>query len=443
MYSTDNMKESNKIPTGKVQRASKFVKTGAKIGRNYVKHYAKKAFKDNSDDTLLHSDNANEIFESLSQLKGGPLKIMQMMSLNQGILPEAYQERFVQAQYSAPPLSYPLVSKTFNDQLGSRPDQIYDKFSKRAVNAASIGQVHEAYINGQKLAVKVQYPGVAESMESDLKMVKPFAKLLFKISDSDIDYYMTEVQLRLLEETDYNLEVQRSMEISRLCKPLKNIHFPKYYPEFSSSRIITMDWIEGFHLDEFIATNPSQKLRDQIGQALWDFYDYQIHVLKMMHADAHPGNYFFHSDGTLGVIDFGCVKVIPEDFYNQYFRIYDSEIASDPREFEHWLYDLKYIYDSDTPHEKKFYTDLFSEMISHLGKPFHSDVFDFGNDEYFTRIYEIAKRLSGSKELRNSKVARGIRDVIYINRTYFGLFHILNTLKARITTKSNTFALAS
>ena len=128
------MKEINKIPTGKVQRASKFVKTGAKIGRNYMKHYAKKAFSDSADPSVLHSENANDIFESLSQLKGGPLKIMQMMSLNQGILPEAYQQRFVQAQYSAPPLSFPLVAKTFKDQLGAVPSELFDTFTNQFIS---------------------------------------------------------------------------------------------------------------------------------------------------------------------------------------------------------------------------------------------------------------------------------------------------------------------
>lgn len=437
------MKEISNIPTGKVQRASKFVKTGAKIGRNYVKHFAKKTFSESASNHELHTDNANDIFESLSQMKGGPLKIMQMMSLNHGILPEAYQQKFTQAQYSAPPLSYPLVAKTFKDQLGKLPSDLYDSFSKNALNAASIGQVHQATLNGKKLAIKVQYPGVADSLQSDLKIVKPFAKLLFKISDADVEYYMDEVQSRLLEETDYRLEVKRSMELTKKCAPLTDMYFSKYYPELSSDRIITMDWLDGFHLDEFLETNPSQSLRDQIGQILWDFYDYQIHVLKMMHADAHPGNYFFHQSGKVGIIDFGCVKVIPEGFYHEYFRIFNVDVASDPAQFEKWLYDLSYLLESDSPHEKQFFKGLFSEMIGHLGKPFHSDMFDFGDKEYFTKIYEIASRISKSKEIRNSNAARGMRDVIYINRTYFGLFHILNSLNARITTKSNNFALAS
>ena len=436
------MKEQNKIPTSKVQRASKFVKTGAKIGRNYVKHYTKKVFNDSVDKAALHEDNASDIYDSLSELKGGALKVAQMMSLDQGILPQAYQEKFMQAQYSAPPLSYPLILRTFKNFLGKTPDQLYDFFTKDAVNAASIGQVHQAGRNGKKLAVKIQYPGVADSLKSDLKFVKPVAKLLFNISDADIEYYMTEVRDKLLEETDYQLEINRSMEISKECAHLSNILFPTYYPNLSSKRIITMDWMDGLHLNEFIMTNPPQEIRNKIGQALWDFYDYQVHVLNKVHADAHPGNYLFHADGTVGIIDFGCVKIIPKDFYLSYFRIHDRKFAADPEKFNQWLYDLSFLNEKDSPVEKQLFKGLFQEMVDLLGQPFHSTTFDFGNDVFFKKIYNLGLRISNTKEVRRSNAARGARDGLYINRTYFGLFHILHSLNAKIYTKSNTFALA-
>lgn len=437
------MKEQNKIPTSKVQRASKFVKTGAKIGSNYVKHYARKVFDDSVDKSELHEENAKDIYDSLSQLKGGALKVAQMMSLDQGILPQAYQEKFTQSQYSAPPLSFPLVARTFQKYLGMSPFELYDSFTKNAVNAASIGQVHQASLHGKKLAVKIQYPGVADSLTSDLKIVKPFAKLLVNISDADIDYYLSEVQEKLLEETDYNLEVRRSMEISKSCAHLENLVFPRYYPELSAQRIITMDWMDGYHLKEFMSKNPSQEIRNKIGQALWDFYDYQVHVLKKVHADAHPGNYFFSEDGTLGVIDFGCVKEIPTEFYYSYFRIHDHKFASDPAKFESWLYELSFLNETDTPEEKKLFKGLFQEMVNLLGKPFHADEFDFSDADFFKDIFDLGQRISNSKEVKNANAARGARDGLYINRTYFGLFHILNGLNAKISTKSNTFALVS
>ncbi len=436
------MKEQINIPTSKVQRASKFLKTGAKIGGNYMRHYTRKIFDEKMDKTTLHEENANDIYESLSHLKGGALKVAQMMSLDQGLLPKAYQQKFAMAQYSAPPLSYPLVVKTFKEQLKKVPLELFDTFTNKAVNAASIGQVHQATLNGQKLAVKVQYPGVARSLKSDLQIVKPFARLLFNISDADIDYYMDEVQEKLLEETDYELELQHGSEISYACSHLPNLVFPHYYPSLSSKRIITMEWMDGFHIDDFLLTEPTQEVRKRIGQALWDFYDFQIHVLKKVHADAHPGNYLFREDGTVAVIDFGCVKEIPLDFYQQYFRIHDRDFASDPSKFEEWLYDLSFLNTSDTPKEKALFKGLFREMVDLFGKPFHSDEFDFSDDNFFKAIYNLSEQVASSREIKSANAARGARDGLYINRTYFGLYHILNKLRARIITKSHTFALA-
>ena len=201
--------------------------------------------------------------------------------------------------------------------------------------------------------------------------------------------------------------------------------------------------MDGLHLNEFLETNPSQETRNKIGQTLWDFYDFQVHVLKTVHADAHPGNYFFKEDGTVGIIDFGCVKVIPLDFYSSYFRIHDRAFASDAKKFDQWLYELSFLNHNDTEKEKKLFKGLFQEMVDLIGQPFHSEEFDFGNDEFFKQIYDLGQRISSSKEVRSSNAARGSRDGLYINRTYFGLFHILNGLNAKIYTKSNTFALAS
>jgi len=235
------MKTQDKIPTTKVARATEFVKTGVKIGGNYVKHFAKRLVDSSISNDALHEANAEDIYNSLSQLKGSALKIAQMMSIDRSMLPKAYKNKFQMAQYSAPPLSGPLVVKTFQKYFGKSPQQLFDSFELNAENAASIGQVHVAYKNGNKLAVKVQYPGVADSISADLKMVKPFAVKLLGLNESDVNNYTSEVEERLLEETDYFLELKRSMEISEACSHIPNLIFPKYYPELSCERVLTMD----------------------------------------------------------------------------------------------------------------------------------------------------------------------------------------------------------
>src|SRR6201996_3190921 len=248
--SDNTPKEQNSIPTSKAQRSAKFVKTGFKIGGNYIKHYSKKLFNPDLDRSQLNEDNATDIYASLSELKGSALKVAQMLSMDKNLLPTAYVDKFSQSQYNAPPLSGPLIVQTFKKYFGKSPEQIYDKFNIRSSNAASIGQVHEAMLNGKKLAVKIQYPGVGDSISSDLKLVNPFAFRLLGMSEKELDVYMREVEERLLEETDYELEVRRSIEFSKACAGLDNLVFPQYYPELSSKRIITMDWLEGKHLRE-------------------------------------------------------------------------------------------------------------------------------------------------------------------------------------------------
>jgi predicted unusual protein kinase regulating ubiquinone biosynthesis (AarF/ABC1/UbiB family) len=428
------VKEQQSIPTSKVQRAAKFISTGAKVGGNYMKHYAKKVVNPSMTKEELHTNNATDIYNSLSELKGSALKVAQMMSMDKNILPRAYQDKFTMAQYSAPPLSYPLVVKTFQKYFGKSPEQIYDTFTRSAVNAASIGQVHQAIQNGKKLAVKIQYPGVADSVSSDLKLVRPFALRLLNMNEKELDHYMAEVEEKLLEETDYVLEVQRSKEISEACAHIKDLVFPTYFENLSSDRIITMDWIEGKHIKEWLETNPTQEQKNRIGQALWDFYHHQVHNLMQVHADPHPGNFIIQGNDKLGIIDFGCVKVIPEDFYKGYFSLIKRELLINEEELNEIFYGLEFISDKDTAEEKIYFKNIFKDMISLLGKPFHVETFDFADNSYFEQIFQLGDRISNDKMFRKSRQARGSRHGLYINRTYFGIYNLLNQLEANIVT---------
>ncbi len=431
---TQKLKEQQSIPVSKVQRAAKFISTGARVGGNYMKHYAKKVVNPSLNKDDLHRDNATDIYASLSELKGSALKVAQMMAMDKNMLPRAYQDKFTMAQYSAPPLSYPLVVKTFVQYFKTGPENLFDTFTPSAVNAASIGQVHQATKDGKIYAVKIQYPGVASSVQSDLKLVKPFALRLLNMNERELDHYMEEVEEKLLEETDYELEVKRSKEISKACGHIADLNFPNYYEELSSSRIITMDWMEGLHLKEWLATQPDQAAKNRVGQALWDFYHHQVHELKQVHADPHPGNFIIQEGNQLAVIDFGCVKVIPEDFYQGYFSLIKKDLLIREDELNQIFYNLEFISDKDSEEEKLYFKAIFKEMISLLGKPFHVEKFDFADDAYFQQIFALGDKISNDKMFRKSKQARGSRHGLYINRTYFGLYNLLNQLQASIDT---------
>ncbi len=422
------------MPTTKVERSAKFVKTGFQIGGNYIKHYSKKLFNPELSRDELNEDNASDIYNSLSELKGSALKIAQMLSMDKNIMPRAYVDKFTQSQYNAPPLSGPLIVRTFTKSFGKTPDKIFDKFNIKSKQAASIGQVHEAELNGKKLAVKIQYPGVGDSISSDLKLVKPFAFRILNMNEKELSIYIKEVEERLLEETDYLLEVRRSIEFSEACKVLSDVVFPNYYPELSSNRIITMDWIEGKHLREFLKTNPTQEFKNKIGQALWDFYNFQQHRLRAVHADPHPGNFLITDNEKLGVIDFGCIKEIPDDFYEPFFSLTSTDLFEDKTATIKAFRQLEMILPNDTDVQVEFFYKWYKEMISLFAKPYVNPSFDFSETQFFEDLYSYGEKLTKMPEF---KQARGVKHFIYINRTNFGLYNILHELSA--TVKTDTF----
>ncbi|MBJ2173325.1 AarF/ABC1/UbiB kinase family protein [Aureibaculum sp. A20] len=426
------MKTIDSIPTSKIQRASKLVKTGAKVGVNYLKYYGDKIINtEEKAKERLNENNANDIYDGLKQLKGSALKVAQMLSMEKNILPNAYVEKFSLAQFSVPPLSPPLVIKTFKQYFGKHPNEIFDVFNSTSVNAASIGQVHKAEKDNKELAVKIQYPGVAQSISSDLAMVKPIAMSMFNIKGKDSGKYFKEVEDKLIEETDYILEVKQSIAMVNAAKHIPNLLFPRYYKELSSERIITMDWMHGEHLSEFVAHNDNQEMANQLGQALWDFYMFQIHKLKKVHADPHPGNFLINKEGKLIVIDFGCIKEIPEEFYIPYFELAEEDNINNPAVFKEKLYELEILREDDSKEEVEFFTKMFHEMLSLFTQPLHQEVFDFSNPEFFEKIGQLGERYSKSTELRKMNGNRGSKHFIYINRTFFGLYNLMFDLKSQ------------
>ncbi|MDO6596266.1 lipopolysaccharide core heptose(II) kinase RfaY [Oceanihabitans sp. 2_MG-2023] len=425
------MKTIKNIPISKIQRASKLVQTGAKVGVNYLKYFGDKMV--NSEEEAkerLDESNATDIYDSLKDLKGSALKLAQMLSMEKNILPQAYVEKFSLSQFSVPPLSAPLVLKTFKKSFGQFPNEIFDAFNSEAINAASIGQVHKAEKDGKALAVKIQYPGVADSILSDLAMVKPIAMKMFNIKGEHSEVYFKEVEGKLLEETNYLLEIEQSKEVVTACAHIPNLEFPRYYEAFSSQQIITMDWMEGMHLSEFTKINTNPGLANQIGQALWDFYLYQMHVLKKVHADPHPGNFLISEKGKLIAIDFGCMKIIPEDFYFPYFELFNKEILEDPKLFHNQLLVLEILRKEDTKEEIVFFTNMFHDVLSFFTQPFREENFDFSNAVFFEKIAAIGEQYFKSTRSNKMNANRGSKHFIYLNRTFFGLFNLMFDLKA-------------
>jgi predicted unusual protein kinase regulating ubiquinone biosynthesis (AarF/ABC1/UbiB family) len=408
------------------------VTTGAKVGVNYLKYFGDKMVNPETEaKERLDESNASDIYDSLKKLKGSALKVAQMLSMEKNIMPQAYVEKFSLSQFSVPALSGPLVLKTFKKSFGKYPNEIFDTFNTEAINAASIGQVHKATKAGKELAVKIQYPGVADSILSDLAIVKPIAMKMFSIKAKDSEVYFKEVENKLFEETNYLLELKQSKEVVEACAHIPNLKFPRYYEEMSSEQIITMDWMDGIHLSEFTANNTSEALSQKLGQTLWDFYLYQIYTLKKVHADPHPGNFLVSKDAELIALDFGCMKELPESFHTPYFELLKIEVIENPKVFKTLLEELEILRPQDSPEETEFFTNLFNDVLRLFTRPFHHENFDFSDPKFFEEIATIGERYVKSSKIRSLNANRGSKHFIYMNRTFFGLFSLMFDLKAK------------
>lgn len=436
------MKTAKNIPTSKIKRAGKIIKTGLKVGKNYASYYGEKIINSDVSKEKLDKNNASDIMDSLLELKGSGLKVAQMLSMEENLLPKAYTDMFSLAQFSVPPLSAPLVKKTFRRYFGKGPEEVFDAFDYESKYAASIGQVHEAWIKDQKLAVKIQYPGVAESIKSDLALLKPMAGTIMRFKMKDTEKYFQEVENKLFEETNYRLELENSIELTEACKWMPGFKFPTYYPEYSSDRIITMEWIEGQHLSTVVKEGLSQEVRNSIGQRLWDFFNYQVHALHKVHADPHPGNFLLTDENEVVALDFGCIKEIPADFYKSYFEVLNPEVLENRDLFDQVMTELEVYLPEDSKKEREYFSNVFHEMLSLVLQPFHQGIFDFGNKAYFTELTSLGERLSKESLMNSYNPSRGSTHFIYINRTFFGLYNLLHLLKAEINTEVDQSAVA-
>ena len=423
----------DRIPISKTARAGKFLKTGLNVAGDYIGHYGKKAVGLKTTRADLDRKMATSLMDGFTDLRGAALKVAQMMSMDTTNLSPDFTAILQKAQSNVPPMSGPLAVKMFTNEIGKHPEEVFDRFNMHAHKAASLGQVHEAWKDGQKLAVKIQYPGVAESLKSDLQVIRSLARQVaprfLNTPSSTIDHYAQEVEDRLTEELDYRIELENSIAFSQLCAEVPGIVFPRYYPEYSRRRVLTMEWIEGKHLKEFMAHHPTEADRNRVGQVLWDYFEYQLHVLQRMNTDTHPGNFLFREDGTVGVLDFGSTKVIPRPLYDAVIHAVHPRFYDDPAAARPVLETLELLRPEDTPEDTQKWMQLFRKMTDYTLTAYREGRFRFANPAFWNGAKEIGKELEDTREPRGSK------DFLFISRAYLGLFSILRDLDAELDTR--------
>ncbi|MGD8427285.1 MAG: AarF/ABC1/UbiB kinase family protein [Balneolaceae bacterium] len=425
---------SNDFPSSKLERGKIFAKTGLKVGTNYAKRYLKKSVgkkETEEESSKFHTENARKVFNEFTKLRGTALKIAQSISMDEGIMPEEFTEVMSDAQYSVPPINKALARSIIKKELGDYPEHIFDRFEPDAIAAASIGQVHSAYLkDGRKVAVKIQYPNVRNTIHSDITMAKTLMKRIVK-KGANLEDYFDEVETTLVEETDYSREGKYIEYFYRRFAD-EDIITPRWIKELSTSKVLTMTFVEGMHLKEFLAQNPSQEQRNHFGQLLWDFFHDQVEQRDFIHADTHPGNFFFRKDGKLGVIDFGCVKKFSEEFTQNYMQLLPIHLKKDEEEIRKMYIKLDIIRENPDNAEKE---ERFFQFCKNYGdvfaRPYMNDEFDFGDKKFREELNSYAKQMPIMNE------PRGDKNFIYSTKVHIGLYSILMKLGAVINTRKS------
>jgi predicted unusual protein kinase regulating ubiquinone biosynthesis (AarF/ABC1/UbiB family) len=415
------------IPTTKLKRGMVVGKAALKVGASKSKHLVKRAFMSNVKDN--NEEMAKIIMSALGELKGVSVKIAQQVALGMPFLPDDFLNELSKSFHQIPPINKALIRKIIKTELG---DIVFDHLEMMPFAAASLGQVHLASYDDAKLAVKVQYPGIKQSIKSDMSILN-FGLKRFA-GGKDVSHIMGEIEDRLYEEVDYKLEAKNT-EFFYKNLNMKNIIIPKIHHQFSSYKVLTSSLIDGLTLKDFIATNPTQKQKDNYAQLIFDSFFESLYRLKAVHADPNPGNFLFMDDGKLGIIDFGCVKSIDDKFLHSYNNLHLSLIhgAVDADIVEQY-HKLGMIDRNDPRIMLSFYHESIKPLDRLYIEPFTTDVYDFGKNNNFSKrgfdlIFEIQKKQPYSVHHFN-------QEFMFLDRALLGYYAIFEKLEAKIETKN-------
>ena len=270
--------------------------------------------------------HAADLRKALGGLKGPIMKVAQILSTIPDALPPEYADELASLQADAPAMGWLFTRRRMASELGTNWQEKFASFSRDAVSAASLGQVHQATsLDGEKLAVKLQYPDMQSAIEADLRQLKLLFQL-YERYDSAIstrDIY-DELSDRLKEELDYRREADNLRLYSYMLRDEAVVTLPEYVPELSSGRLLTMSWLDGTRVMPFLETNPSQETRNQIAKNMFRVWYVPFYYYGVIHGDPHLGNYSLRDDNTINLMDFGSIRLFRPQFVAGVIELYKA-----------------------------------------------------------------------------------------------------------------------
>jgi predicted unusual protein kinase regulating ubiquinone biosynthesis (AarF/ABC1/UbiB family) len=418
-------------PTGRLRRFWALGTLQAKIAAAYLAYWLRAGYADADEKRRrlneTHLKAALKLLGGMGYLRGAVMKMGQILANYPDVVPEQFADMLGRLHFEAPPMHFSLLRESFRNELGKDPEEVFDDFETKAFAAASLGQVHRARLkgSGQRVAIKVQYPGIARTIHDDFRNMKAAAFPMRLGGDWDnLKLQFDDIRRMLDLETDYEQEAE-NQRIARLAfREGDGVVVPRVYPEYSTRRVLTMEYLDGTHLGAFMASRPSQELRDRHGTQITLTSFRLWYQAKMVYADPHPGNYLFMPDGRLGLIDFGCCHHFTDqdwDFVCEVDRVANTSEEGLRRVLIRAA-DMTPKQQTETQRMK-----LMREWCDWVWEPlFHEGPFDFSDSDYFHR----GVALYG--ELVRRRYTRSLPVNIWLSKAFFGIRAMLAHLAARV-----------
>lgn len=369
--------------------------------------------------------NARILLGALLELRGAALKVAQFLSLESDWLPESMASEFGRACHRVPPLDPAFARSAVRRRLG--PIELhFASLDPAPFAAASLGQVHAATtLAGDSVAVKIQYPGMRDTVRSDLRILRRAAGLL----EHGAHYrrLLDEVESRLLEECDYRQEAASLTWFGERLD-VDGVTVSPAHAGHCAEGVLTTSRLSGLHLDEWLRTNPDQTARDAAAQRLFDVFTQSMHVLRRLHADPNPGNVLFDGDGRIGLLDFGCTRWIPDDYHAIYCRLLRAALDRDDVRAHAVYRDMGLFAHTSDEEARRLDGEVLKPFREWVAIPLRPPVHDFGADAGF--VVEGRKRFGAM--LRQHALV-GIRpEFVLVNRTLYGLYRVFERLGAQV-----------
>lgn len=367
----------------------------------------------------LFQDIGIQIADTLGEMKGAVMKVGQIASQYKDIFPPEVAKAIAKLQRQAPAMPFAAIQQQVEKELGKPLNQIFSSFETEPFAAASIGQVHRAILpNGQAVVVKVQYPGVDQACESDLKQVRLALRLMgvLKIDKKLQDQLFKEIQDSLSAELNYEIEAQNLEVFKTFHEKLdQQVIIPTVYKDYSSRRVLTLSYEKGESIET--ASTWSVETRNQIGRRIVRALGQEIFFLRRFHCDPHPGNFAFREDGSVIIYDYGSVKTLSPEIVQDFKSLVNAARQENIAQVEDLLVELKALAEKE-----KFPDELYSQWIEILLRPL-STHYDFAENSSHHDGMRLVK-----KSLKYWDVFKPSPDTLMVNRTvsghYWNLIHL-------------------